>query len=73
MISSVVKVYKQIREEGGIEMVDAIQALFVQKQINDVNTHENEFEHTVVGNGLEAFKNAINGGDMQLYLWEALR
>ena len=44
MISSVVKVYKQIREEGGIEMVDAIQALFVQKQINDVNTHENEFE-----------------------------
>ena len=63
MIYSIVKVYKRIREEGGIEMADAIQALVVQKLVDDGNM-QMELERSCL-QGLETFMDAINGDDIE--------
>ena len=62
MIFSIVKVYKRIREEGGIGLADAIQALVIQR-LGDDGEIQMELEQNCL-RGIEKFMNAINGDDV---------
>ena len=63
MIFSIVKVYKRIREEGGIGLADAIQALVIQRLADDGEI-QMELEQNCF-RGIEKFMNAINGDDVE--------
>jgi len=63
MIYSIVKVYKRLKEEGGIELADSVQALVVQRVVDNGEMQE-ELEHNC-SQGFEKFIDAINSDDIE--------
>ena len=62
MIYLIVKVHKRDREEGGIELSDAIQARVIEHLVEDGNMQV-ELERNCL-QGLERFMDAINGDEI---------
>ena len=63
MIYSIVKVYKRLKEEGGIELADSVQALVVQRVVDNGEMQE-ELEHNC-SQGFEKCVDAINSDDIE--------
>ena len=66
MIYSIVKVYKGIREEGGITLADAIQGLVVEQLVDNGNMQK-ELAQTCL-QGLDKLVDSINGDDIKKVL-----
>ena len=62
MIFSIVKVYKRVKEEGGIELADSVQALVVQNLVDDGNI-QSELESNC-SQALDQFMDAVNSDEI---------